>query len=82
METTALEIPDDDHAIWDVISNASANAHKKPNMRTLAEEFAEAVLADRGKHDDPLRLELIQIAGVCINMVRRIDNGEDVSLKS
>lgn len=78
----SLNIPTEDRAVWDVLGNAAYNAHKKPNMRTLFEEFCEAGLADRNKHEHPLRLELVQIAGVAINMIRRIDNGEDVSLKS
>lgn len=61
----------------DVLENADANRHKKPNIRTLSEEYAEAILASRGKHEHPLRLELVQIAGVCINMIRQIDAGEE-----
>ena len=41
------------------------------------EEVSEATLASRGKHEHPLRLELVQIAGICINMIRQIDAGED-----
>lgn len=61
----------------DVLENADTNRHKKPNMRTLWEEISEATLSWRGKHDHPLRLELVQIAGICINMIRQVDNGEE-----
>lgn len=66
-----------DTAIQDVIRNADENAHKKPNMRTLWEEISEATLSWRGKHEHPLRLELMQVAGICINMIRQIDAGEE-----
>lgn len=66
-----------DPPIADVIQNANENQHKRPNMRTLSEEYAEAILAWRGKHEHPLRLELVQIAGVCINMIRQIDAEEE-----
>jgi hypothetical protein len=57
---------------------AQDHAYKRPKMTTLTEEFAEAVLASRGKHDDPLRLELMQIMTVCANLVWQIDlYGED-----
>lgn len=65
-----------DNATQDVINNANEHSHKKPNIRTLSEEYAEAILAERGKHEHPLRLELVQIAGICINMIRQIDAGE------
>lgn len=63
--------------INEIIDNANEHKHKKPNIRTLWEEVSEATLASRGKHEHPLRLELIQIAGICINMIRQIDAGED-----
>ncbi len=65
-----------------VLSNAADNSHKHPAMTTLIEEFAEAVLAARGKHEHPLRLELVQIAGICINLIRQIDAGETIELRS
>jgi hypothetical protein len=51
---------------------AMDNILKRPKMTTLVEEFAEAVLSARGKHDDPLELELMQIASVCINLLWQI----------
>ncbi len=66
-----------EQAVQDVLRNAEDNYHKRPNIRTLSEEFAEAILAERGKHEHPLRLELVQLAGICINMIRQIDNGEE-----
>lgn len=65
-----------DKPAMDVIANANENKSKRPNIRALSEEFAEAILAERGKHEHPLRLELVQIAGVCINMIRQIDAGD------
>lgn len=64
-------------AVHDVAKNANEHEHKNPNMRTLWEEVSEATLSWRGKHDHPLRLELVQIAGICINMIRQIDAGKD-----
>lgn len=52
-----------------VVAMAQKEAWRRPKMTTLVEEFAEAVLASRGKHDDPLHLELMQIASVCINLL-------------
>ena len=79
----ALEVVRDqtlDPAVSDVIKNANDNAYKRPTMLTLIEEWAESVLSARDKHDDPLRLELVQIAGVCVNLIRRIDAGDVISL--
>lgn len=66
-----------DTALSSVIANANEHQAKKPNMRTLWEEVSEATLSWRGKHEHPLRLELVQIAGICINMIRQIDAGEE-----
>ena len=67
---------DEDDALFqaalDVYSMAVDNAGRKPKMTTLVEEFAEAVLVARGKHDDPLELELKQIASICVNMLWQI----------
>lgn len=66
-------------AIREVSENAISNAAKRPKMTTLLEEVAEAILASRGKHDDPLELELTQIAGVCINLLWQMKMGVDVA---
>jgi len=71
-----------DDVVNEVIANANANYYRKPNLLTLLEEIAEMILSGRGKHDDPLELELIQMAGICINIVRRIRNGDKVELKT
>jgi hypothetical protein len=52
---------------------AAANQHKRPKMTTLVEEFAEAVLASRGKHEHPTRLEVMQMITVGMNIVWQID---------
>jgi hypothetical protein len=62
-------------ALQDVIHNVNENWSKRPTLNTLLEEVAEAILAARGKHEHPLRVELVQIAGICINMIRQIDAG-------
>lgn len=67
------------HAVTAILRNMVANATKRPKMTTLMEEVAEAILASRGKHDDPLSLELTQIAGVCGNMLWQIEMGVDVA---
>lgn len=72
----ATEGPLSEQAILDVIRTANEHRAKKPNMRTLTEEFAEAVLSARGKHEHPLRLELVQIASIAINILRQIDADE------
>lgn len=71
-----------DNASIAVLKNANANAHRNPNMLTLIEEMFEAGLAARGKHDDSLELELVQIAGTCINLLRQIQGGVPLSLKT
>lgn len=81
-EDSGDELWKTDTAISAVIQNANENRHKLPNALTLLEEVAEAILAARGKHDDPLRLELTQIAGICINLIRRMDYGDVISLKT
>jgi hypothetical protein len=66
------------HVAGEVREMAADNAYKRPKMTTLVEEFAEAVLAARGKHDDPLKLELQQIASICINLLWQMEvHGEE-----
>lgn len=66
-------------AIAAIVRHMVANATKRPKMTTLVEEFAEAVLSARGKHEDPLTLELVQIASVCGNLLWQIETGVDVA---
>src|SRR4030042_2236405 len=79
--TIQLPIPRLDQAAKDVINNANQHEQKHPALSTLFEEFAEAILAARGKHEHPLRLELVQIAGICINLIRQIDSGTVFTLR-
>lgn len=65
-------------AVAAIVHNMAEHATKRPKMTTLMEEVAEAILASRGKHDDPLELELTQIAGICGNMLWQIATGADV----
>lgn len=62
-------------AVRVVTDSAADNAELRPAMSTLLEEVAEAILAARGKHDDPLELEIEQIAGVCINILWQLYRG-------
>ncbi len=61
---------------------ALRNAHKRPAMTTLVEEFSEATLSARGKHEDPLELELMQIASVCVNLISQIRLGDEARVKN
>lgn len=79
MELTTDEVYALEQAATDVVLMAREHASKRPKMTTLVEEHAEAVLAARGKHDDPLELELLQIASVCVNLVWQIRTGVDVA---
>lgn len=72
----AEALQDADRVVMEINLNVYENLDKRPNMNTLLEEMAEAILANRGKHEHPLRLELVQIAGICVNMIRQIDAGE------
>ncbi len=62
-------------AVRVVTDTAAENAELRPAMSTLLEEVAEAILAARGKHDDPLELEIEQIASVCINILWQLYRG-------
>jgi hypothetical protein len=68
---------------WDTVDTvmdiAYEHAYKRPKMTTLLEEVAEAILASRGKHDDPLELELVQIASVAINCLWQLRMGYDIA---
>lgn len=59
-------------AIEAVIQNARENRHKRPTMTTLIGEMAEAILVCRGEHDDSLELEIVQMGGICINILRQL----------
>ncbi len=78
---TTVEVESLRKAADDVRQMAVDNRFKRPKMTTLVEEFSEAVLAARGKHDDPLELELLQIASVCVNLIwqLRVYGEEEVS---
>jgi hypothetical protein len=68
---------------WDcvdtVIDIANEYAYKRPKLTTLMEEVAEVILASRGKHNDPLELELVQVAAVAINCLWQLRMGYDIS---
>ena len=66
-------------AINSVALEAQNHQHKRPKVTTILEEFAEMVLAFRGKHDDTPELELIQVASVCINVLWQLRLGIDVN---
>lgn len=66
-------------AVNDVLKEAATNAHKRPKMTTLIEEFSELVLSLRGKHDDPPEVELKQVASVAINLLWQMKMGQDIN---
>lgn len=75
-------LTDDEHialskAVLLVEENARGNAYKRPAMTTLIEEMAELTLALRGKHDDPVDVELVQIAGVAVNLLWQWNLGHE-----
>lgn len=55
---------------------------KKPTMqyaaRLLAEENQEFQMAVRGEHSDSPALELIQMGGLCINILRQFYTDEEI----
>lgn len=59
-------------AFEEIRTEASKHAHRRPKLTTLLEEFSEVVLASRGKHDDPLSLEVRQVASVAANCLWQI----------
>lgn len=66
-----------EQVVYEVENMALHHAHKRPAMTTLVEEMAEAVLAARGKHDDPLELELMQVASVAVNLIAQLRMGRE-----
>ena len=62
-------------ALDEVSQNAKDHRHIRPQATVLIEEFSEAILSLRGKHKDPVVLELTQIAGVCINLIWQLEAG-------
>lgn len=84
MDSHYSELSETEREFWwdavnDVIGEAKDNAHKRPKMTTLLEEFSELVLSLRGKHDDPPELELAQVASVAINLLWQLKMGYDIN---
>lgn len=52
-------------------ANADEHAWRKPNERTLQREVDELKEALQGIHEDPPELELVQIGGIVVNMLRK-----------
>ena len=59
-----------EQAIALVTDNAYAYEDHTPTLGTLMQEIAELMCAFEGKHEDPPELELVQIGGIVINMLR------------
>jgi hypothetical protein len=59
-----------EQAIALVTDNAYAHEGCTPTLGTLMQEIAEYVRATEGKHIDPAVVELIQIGGIVINLLR------------
>ena len=72
-ELTTLEKKMFQRAVKEITNNASDQAEKRPAMTTLIEEVAEAILSARGKHDDFLETEIVQIGGICINILWQLN---------
>jgi len=64
-------------AVIAVDRNAQKHREKRPAMSTLIEEMAEAILASRGKHNDTLETEIIQIGGICVNILWQLAMGQE-----
>lgn len=77
-----INVPTEDRAVWDVLGNAAILHDDKPTLVNLVDTFAGAISARDGNKERPLRFWLVRLAGACINMVRRIDSGENINLKS
>lgn len=74
-ELTDLEKQMFNRAVTEIVSSASENAEKRPAITTLIEEVAEAILSSRGKHDDFLKTEIVQIGSICINILWQLNCG-------
>jgi uncharacterized protein YejL (UPF0352 family) len=59
-----------EQAVALVTDNAYAHQDRTPTLGMLMEEIAEYVRATEGKHEDPPVLELIQIGGIVVNLLR------------
>lgn len=59
-----------------VLVRENVIAHQKNNtkLRTILAEVAELAYALDGEHEHPPELELIQIAGICVNWITRLRN--------
>jgi len=55
-----------------IVINAGDNEDKNTTLPTLLAEVAELAYALEGRHEHPPEHELIQIAGICINWLRRL----------
>lgn len=60
-------------AIKFISENAKQFESKQPTLGTLMEEVAELTRALEGKHEHIPALELIQIGGIAVNMLRAYD---------
>jgi|GEM_PF-3594764 len=66
-----------------VRKNAVSNQHRNTKLRTIIAEVGELAYALDGKHEHPPELELVQIAGICVNWLVRLttivaDTGDDM----
>lgn len=59
-----------------VYGNAVSHGDRSPTLGTLLEEVAEYARSLEKKHSDHPALELIQIAGIAINMLKEYELNE------
>lgn len=78
MQGQAQQQPDSEPMTIDLamaLISYNANAHLdcEPTLGTLLEEVGELARALEGKHEDHPGMELVQIGGIVVNMLRRYD---------
>lgn len=67
MNITDAVIDNADHFLYRMRDNSASNERK---YLTLCAEVGELADAIKGKHEHSPQVELIQIAGICINWLR------------
>jgi len=69
----AIDRPASLAEVWGaILQNADSHGDKEPSMTMFEEEMCELGRALAGEHEHPPEWELVQIAGIAVNWLRRL----------
>ena len=59
--------------------NVAQHYHKSPDLPMLLGEISELAYAIAGRHEHDPEIELMQIAGICVNWLMQLQNRREVN---